>query len=137
MEGGGCERTCEGDKGKQRKKTRWDGDERENTRSDIVRQAKVQNLEAEAIGVEFSNLRASRRTTCDKKEPRREARAHQGIQMPDDFRVGDVDPASQLAHGYLRGVVELANGVQGKGKEEGEGEGGGGGDRGRAGGARK
>ena len=33
--------------------------------------------------------------------------AYQREEMPDDFCVGDVDPAGELAHGYLGGVVEL------------------------------
>lgn len=35
--------------------------------------------------------------------------------MPDDLCVGDVDPAGELAHGYLGGVVELPE----KNKKEG------------------
>lgn len=42
--------------------------------------------------------------------------AYQGKEVPHDLRVGDVDPASQLVHGYLRAVVEL----QGNYKEKAE-----------------
>lgn len=33
--------------------------------------------------------------------------SYQREEMPDDLCVGDVDPASELAHVYLGGVVEL------------------------------
>lgn len=51
---------------------------------------------------------------------------YQGEEVPDDLRVGDVDPSSQLAHCNLGAVVELKGGegaralTRSEGKKEGQ-----------------